>query len=435
MVDYQDLIEDVVEPRLARIPGVAKVDVQSNRKRQVNIIINPYKAAVLGIQISDIAQVLNRSRDISGGFADVGRRRYTVRFLGQQQVDSLGDLVVSWRDGQSIQLSEIAEIRTDYAEKFQLTLRSGSPSYYVAIARKNEANTVEVLDELNLAIAELNAGALADAGLRIELSFDASLHIRRAISMVQGNLLLGIFLATLILWYLIRNVRATLVIALTVPISLMVAFVVLGLLDLTLNVISLVGLAFAVGLVMDAAIIVLENIYRLRQAGLVMSDAIIKGCSEVSGALFSSTLTTVAVFVPILFMVGVEGQLFRDLAITLSVAVLASMLTALTVLPAIIGRWVTVSDESDRYAPLWERLSHLVVRLTDGRIARLGWIGGILCACLLVTWALFPKIDFLPKADIEYAQRDKRAHHRGGVGRRRCGPSGSALERREGARH
>jgi multidrug efflux pump subunit AcrB len=401
MVSYQDLIDEIVTPRLARIPGVAKVDVQSNRKRQVNIVMNPHKAAALGIQISDIAQALNRSRDISGGFADVGRRRYTVRFLGQQQVDSLGEMVVSWRNGQAIRLSAVADIRIDYAEKSQLTLRSGSPSYYVAISRKNEANTVEVLDELNLAITELNNGALVDAGLRIELSFDASLHIRRAISMVQGNLLLGIFLATLILWYLIRNVRATLVIALTVPVSLMVAFVVLDLLNLTLNVISLAGLAFAVGLVMDAGIIVLENIYRLRQAGRTMSDAITRGCAEVSGALFSSTLTTVAVFVPILFMVGVEGQLFRDLAITLSVAVLASMLTALTVLPAIISRWVAVPEEPDRYAPLWGRLSQLVTRLTDGHGARLGWIGGILGTCLIVAWTLFPKIDFLPKADID----------------------------------
>jgi len=401
MIHYQDLIQEVVEARLARIPGVADIQNQSHRQREVNIVINPFKTAALGIQISDISQALNRARDISGGFADVGRRRYTVRFLGQQEVDSLGDLVVSWQNNKPIYLREIAEIKVDYREKTELTLRSGVPSYYLRIIRKNDANTVEVLDEINLAITELNAGALGKADLQIELSFDASLHIRRAIAMVQGNLLLGIFLATLILWYLIRNVRATLVITMTVPISLMVAFITLNLLELTLNVISLAGLAFAVGLVMDAAIIVLENVYRLRQSGMKMSAAIIEGCSQVSGALFSSTLTTVAIFVPILFMAGVEGQLFKDLAITLSIAVLASMLAALTVLPAISSKWVSISSESDRFSSVWERLSHLVVHVTDDSRMRLLWIGSILGTSLLTMWLLFPKIDFLPKADID----------------------------------
>jgi|TARA_Y100000031_G_scaffold157180_1_gene217260 multidrug efflux pump subunit AcrB len=401
MVHYQDLIEERVEPRLARIPGVANVDIQSSRQREVNITINPYKTAALGIQVSDIAQALSRARDVSGGFADVGRRRYTVRFLGQQQVEGLGDLVMSWQNNQPIYLREIAEISVDYAEKSRITLRSGVPSYYLAITRKNDANTVQVLDQINLAIAELNAGVLADADLKIELSFDASLHIRRAIAMVQGNLLLGIFLASIVLWYLIRNVRATLVITLTVPLSLMVAFIALSLLDLTLNVISLAGLAFAVGLVMDAAIIVLENVYRLRQSGMKMVTAIIEGCSQVSGALFSSTLTTVAIFVPILFMAGVEGQLFKDLAITLSIAVLASMLSALTVLPAISSRWVTIPSEADRYRSVWEKLSRLILILTDGRRAQSAWIVGILGTAMLSMWLLFPKIDFLPKADID----------------------------------
>ena len=262
---------------------------------------------MLGLTVDDVTGAVARARDISGGFADVGSRRYTVRFLGEQEVARLGDLVVGWRNEQPIYLSEIATVKVDYSENAGISLRNGFPSYYISITRQNEANTVELLDELNVALAELNDGPLAEANIRIQLSFDASLHIRRAISMVQGNILLGILLATGILYFFLNSARATILITLTVPISLLVAFIALDVLKLTLNVISLAGLAFAVGLVMDAAIVVQENIFRLRQAGMKLSGAISEGCKQVSGALFSSTLTTVAIFVPVLFMVGVEG--------------------------------------------------------------------------------------------------------------------------------
>lgn len=192
---------------------------------------------------------------------------------------------------------------------------------------------------MNVALDELNEGPLADANIRIQLSLDVSLHIRRAISMVQSNILLGILLATGTLYFFVNSARATLLITLTVPISLLVALLALDVLKLTLNVISLAGLAFAVGLVVDAAIAVQENRYRLRQAGVKLSGAISEGCRQVSGALFSPTLTTVAIFVPVLFVVGVEGQLFTDLAVTISVAVLASFISALTVLPVITAQW------------------------------------------------------------------------------------------------
>jgi multidrug efflux pump subunit AcrB len=401
MIEYQDLIDEYVEPRLSRIPGVAQVNLRGRRPELVNIVIDPYKTAALGIQISDIAQALSRARDVSGGFADVGRRRYTVRFLGEEDVSELGDLVVSWRNEKPIHLREIASVSIDYAENDGVSLRSGFPSYYITLTRQNDANTVELLDNLNLAIEELNRDVLDKEGLRMEVSFDASLHIRRAISMVQGNLILGIFLATLVLWYFLRNARATLVITLTVPISLLVAFIALEGLGLTLNVISLAGLAFAVGLVMDAAIIVQENIYRLHQSGQKMQTAIVEGCSQVSGALFSSTLTTVAIFIPILFMAGVEGQLFKDLAITLSIAVMVSMISALTVLPSISARWINDSDNPDRFKPMWERLSKFIVKVTDSFKARVAYIAGILGVALLAVWLLIPKVDFLPKADID----------------------------------
>lgn len=401
MIVYQDLIEEVVEPRLARIPGVAQVNLNGRRPKEVGIRIDPFATAIKGLQVSDIANALARARDVSGGFADVGRRRYTVRFLGEHDISELGRLVVGYRNGQPIHLDEVAEVTVDYAENDSVTLRSGFPSYYISVDRRNDANTVKLLDELNEAIAELNAGPLKEANVIIELSFDASLHIRRAIGMVQGNLLLGILLATLVLYYFLRDMRATIIITLTVPISLLVSFIALNALNLTLNVISLAGLAFAVGLVMDAAVVVQENIFRLRQSGMDRDGAVLEGARQVAGALFSSTLTTVAIFVPILFMVGVEGQLFKDLAITISVAVLASLLVALTVLPAITSGWLERQVAPDRFRYIWESLARRIVKLTDSNSARLGWIVGILGVALVSIWLLIPKVDFLPRANID----------------------------------
>ncbi len=401
MIEYQDLIDEVVEPRLSRIPGVAQVNLNARRPKEINIVVNPFKAAIQGVQISDIASALARARDVSGGFADVGRRRYTVRFLGEQEVSELGRLVVGWRADQPVYLEEVASINVDYAENQGISLRNGYPSYYISVTRRNDANTVQLLDALNQALAELNEGPLKDADIRIQLSFDASLHIRRAISMVQSNLLLGILLATGVLFYFLRNARATLVITLTVPVSLLASFIALYLLNLTLNVISLAGLAFSVGLVMDAAIIVQENIYRLRQQGMKLGSAVLEGCAQVSGALFSSTLTTIAIFVPILFMQGIEGQLFKDLAITISVAVLVSMLSALTVLPAITATWKEVETPTDRFGALWQRIADGVMKLTKRPVACFGSIVIILSGSLIAAWLLIPKVDFLPRANID----------------------------------
>ena len=175
-----------------------------------------------------------------------------------------------------------------------------------------------ILDEVNKAIVELNENVLHAAGLEMDLSFDASVHIRRAISLVRSNLGLGLMLAIGILYFLMRSRRATFLVTATVPLSVLVAFVALRLFDKSLNVISLAGLAFSVGLVMDAAIVTLENIVRCRQTGLSQKEAIAKGTRQITGALFASTVTSVAIFVPVLFMEGMEGQLFQDLALTIA---------------------------------------------------------------------------------------------------------------------
>lgn len=397
LAPFQDIIEDIVEPRFSRIPGVAKVNLNSRQPKELRISFDPHRTAALGLPLSNISTAVARATDVSGGFADVGRRQYTVRFAGQYDSASLEQMIVGWSGERPIYLRDVATVAVTLSDSTAFTLRNGDPAYYITISRGNRANTVELLDQINLAIAELNREVLHANGLEIDLSFDASVHIRNAVAMVQSNLGLGVILALAILWLFLRGLRPTLIIACTIPISLMVAFIALSVLGRSLNVISLAGLAFAVGMVLDAAIIVQENIVRLRLAGNASRKAIFKGTLQVTGALFTSTVTSVAIFLPILFMEGVEAQLFSDLAIALSIAVVASMVVAITVLPVASQYWLENEKRRDPFDSYWDKLTALIMRLTDTAGRRLLWAGGLLGSAVVITTLLLPKADFLPR--------------------------------------
>ena len=404
VTQYQRIIEAEVEPALLRVDGVQRVDLRSQRDSMVLINFDPYRAAALGVQVTDIANTVTRAVNTTGGLASVGRRQYTVRFLGGFDLDELGDLIVARPNNQPVRLREVADISTELYPRSGFMYRTGFPAYYIAVQGKYGANTVSILDDINRTIEELNAGPLADEELQMVLSFDASVHIRRAIGLVNGNLVLGVFLALGILWWFLRGWRATLMIATTIPFSILSSLLVLSLLERSLNVVSLAGLAFAVGLVLDAAIIVQENIVRLRQDGMSAGEASRKGPSQVVGALFASTITSIAIFLPILFMEGLEGQLFADLALTLSVAVATSFIAAITVLPVASSHFRSDQLSVDRLSGLWDRITDKIVELTNTPGQRARWIVCLLAVPALMTWLLAPKLDFLPQADSDGVQ-------------------------------
>ncbi len=397
LADYQKLIEEYVEPRLARIPGVSQVNLNSEQPREMQISFDAYRAAALGIGVSDIIATLSRATDSSGGFADVGRRQYTVRFVGQFEPQELNELIVGWSGDRPVYLSEVADVEIVPRKLDGFVLRNGYPAYYITVQRAYDANTVAILDEINIAIAELNAGPLAEAGLEMDLSFDASVHIRRAIALVQNNLGIGLLLAVGVLYFLMRSRRATFLVTATVPLSLLVAFVALRLFDKSLNVISLAGLAFSVGLVMDAAIVTLENIVRCRQSGLTHGEAVEKGTKQIAGALFASTVTSVAIFLPVLFMDGIEGQLFQDLALTIAVAVSASFLIAMTVLP-VAASFLLKQEDKDPCQHWWTRITKLVMYLTRTPAICRTWIVAIVGGSIIAIVTLMPKANLLPQA-------------------------------------
>ncbi|WNZ56780.1 efflux RND transporter permease subunit [Microbulbifer sp. MKSA007] len=376
--DYAGLIEDVLRPELESVPGVASVQAQSGSAAQeeLQIIFDPWKAAELGVELPTVSRQLASARDVSGGFTDVGRRRYTLRFVGEYEPRDLSELVLEWRNGQPVRLGDIAEVKVGPSESRGVTTQNGNPAVSLRINRTNNANMLATLERVKQKVAELNETKLKAEQLVLVQSFDASVFVYRALNLLGGNMILGIVLAVGVLWWFMRRMRATLIVAAAIPISLLSTFVVLSAAGRSVNVISLAGLAFATGMVLDAAIVVLENIVRLREKGRGAEEAAEQGAGQVWGALLASTATTVAIFLPVFFLNSVEGQVFGDLALTIAVAVVFSLLVAVAVVPLAARLWLPSISTEDRLSRVWEKITARVMALTSTRTRRWQVIGG-----------------------------------------------------------
>ncbi len=397
--DYLPFAEDVIRPAIEAVPGVARVTAAANSssgQQELEILFDPYRAAQLGIPLTNVARQLGQANDISGGFVDVGRRQYTLRFAGRYEPDELSEMVLEWRDGRPIKLGDIADIQVTRGDDPLTNTQNGNPAISIRIDKENSANALQTLNAVKAVVEELNAGPVADRGMVMAQSFDASVFINRAINLVGSNIALGVLLAVGVLWWFLRRLRATLVVAIAIPVSLLATFVVLNLAGRTLNVISLAGLAFAVGMVLDAAIVVLENIVRLREQGRDNDSASLEGAGQVWGALLASTATTVAIFLPVIFMREVEGQLFGDLAFTIAVAVVVSLLVAVTVLPLAARLWLPQSSLQDHNQGLWRRITGLIMRLTSTPRKRWSLTAVLIAAPLGCSYLLLPEMDYLP---------------------------------------
>ena len=399
--DQQEMIRQTVAPRLRSIPGVTEVSLNSFRDPRIEIVFDPYRMAALGLDLGGLVSQIRSSSNASGGFASVGRREYTVRFEGQYLAEDWQRMIVAYNEGRPVRLGEVAEVRQGHEPLRGFAYRDGYPAFYIQLFAATNANTIDIMSALKERVAEVNASHLDAAGLELILSFDSSEHIKRAVALVQGNLGLGIALAMGLLYLMLRGWRATVLIAVTIPVSLLTALLVLQMLGRSLNIISLAGLAFSVGLVLDAAIVVQENIVRLLQHGRPLRRAVVQGTAEVAPALFASTLTTVAIFTPIVFMEGVEGQLFFDLAVSMAVAVCASMLGAFFLVPVIAGVFLRPDADGGQPPRFWHRLARRYLWLTGSSRRALLWLLVLGPGAAAVIWALTPETDFLPEAKWE----------------------------------
>ncbi|MEM0910215.1 MAG: efflux RND transporter permease subunit [Pseudomonadota bacterium] len=394
-------IRDTILPELQSLYGVSRIEFDDGNwgdGDQLKIIFDIFKAAELGIDISKIPALIGRPQDASSGFVDIGRKQYTLRYEGRYDIEHLKDVILLERNGVETKLGELARVEVGPGRIGGFIYQNGNPAFRLSISKTNDANVVKALDGIKEKIDELNAGVFAERGLYAQYSFDPGRYINRSMRLLSSNLVLGMIFAVTVLWLFLRQWRATLLIATAIPISLLTTFIILNATGRSMNVISLAGLAFASGMVLDAAIVVLENIVRLRERGQSLFDASSEGATQVWGALLASTATTVAIFVPIMFLEDAEGQMFADLALTIAIGIMVSLVVAVTVLPT-GARFLLDSNES-RVASIdnnkWRRLAKQLMTLSNTQTKRVFWIAGLITLPIALTISLWPTSNYLP---------------------------------------
>lgn len=417
----RDFAEDVIKARFERIPGVAASNVYGGRKRELQVLVDPLKLAIRSLTVVELAQALDQeNRDYSAGDFDEGKRSYIVRTTGDyQSPEDVGNVIIARRDGAPVYVRDVAAVSVAYQEPEHVVREMGRNSIAVNAIRETGANTLNTMQQLRDAVQELNDEILQRRDFTLFQVYDETDYIYSSINLVQRNLVIGGILAVTILFLFLRTASTTFVIGLAIPISIMGTFIALWLLDRNVNVISLAGMTLAGGMLVDNSIVVLENIYRHRESGKPLWQAAYDGTSEVWGAVLASTLTTIAVFVPIVFIEEQAGQLFRDIAIAISAGVGLSLLVSITVIPCLSARILkttnhgqargTVRSEPglvDREARTVDRLRINPTRIGDfiywmcGSVRwRVGIILGLITFAIGITALLLPKAEYLPSGN------------------------------------
>ena len=393
---YRDFVEEVVQTRFERVAGVALSEVRGGNEYEVRITVDPYKAAGLSIELPKAAALAVGNDDVSGGTTDIGKRRYTLRYTGALNPQEFSELILEWRDGKPIALRDIAEVEVRTVDRNNFVITKGEQSIAVNAYRETGVNVLKTMHDLRVAVKEIEQGPFKRASLNIEQVYDETVYINSAIELLRNNLALGILLAVGVLWWFLRKLRATLIVTLTIPLCLFVTFIVMNATGRTMNVISLAGMAFAVGMVMDAAIIVLENIVRMREQGASAQQAALEGTKQVWPALLASTLTTIAIFLPVIFLKDQSGQLFSDLAIAITAAIATSLVVASTVIPTAMFKFTSTLNLADRHASWWDRVTTSIMNVTKTSLLRWSWIIGLIVVSVAITFFAFPKTDYLP---------------------------------------
>lgn len=443
--------EDHIEAAFERVPGVSNSNIFGGQEEEMRVIVDPQELAARRLTIEDVRRALReQNRDTTAGDVWDGKRRYVVRVMGQfQSPHNVADVIIARRDGLAVYVRDVAEVKRGFKKPTGLVKNFGSSCVAINCVRETGANVLDTMAGLREVQARLDRELLTPRGLELIQVYDETDYIYSAVGLVNQNIVVGGLLTIGVLLLFLRSGRSTIVIWLAIPTSLIATFMLLNLMGRSLNVISLAGLAFAVGMLVDNSVVVLENIYRRYQAGESPLVASVRGAQEVWGAVVASTLTTLAVFLPVLFVEEEAGQLFRDIALAVSSAVGLSLLVSITVIPTATARILRPRDDDPaddpadddatpppRREPLEssfggngdhgdespvvaaaaarrralpsvsglgrtfvDQVVSLNARIQRSTYARLATVVGFVGGSLLLSWVLIPKVEYLPNGN------------------------------------
>ena len=416
------MAEDDIESRLERIDGISAADLVGGRGDELQVIVDPQLLAARQLTIDDLRLALaNQNKDTSGGDFWEGKRRYVVRTLGQfRSPEQVEGVIITRREGKPVYVRDVARVQLGTKKASGVVRRFGARNIAVKITREQGANVLETMRRLRQVTDDIDRNLLGKRGLSLTLVYDETDYINSAIGLVKDNILVGGLLTVATLLVFLRNIRSTLIVALAIPVSIVGTFLALSLFGRTLNVISLAGMAFAVGMLVDNAVVVLENIFTRWSGGDDARTAAIRGTSEVWGAVLASTLTTVAVFLPVLFVQEEAGQLFGDIALAISAAVGLSLVVSVLVVPvaaalllggshargAVAAAGAAAAGHGRRRDPFsWfgHTFVEAIIRLDRFLLAG-PWRQAVTSLAIVATaaagtWIMLPKVEYLPEGN------------------------------------
>ncbi|HLS92716.1 MAG TPA: efflux RND transporter permease subunit [Microbacterium sp.] len=391
------LAEEDLARRLEALPGVAQVDPRGGRRREIRVELSRDRLAALGIGATDVSAALAReNRNVSAGTMLEAGQEVVIRTEGEfQTVEALGDTVLAHRGGRPITLRELAVVRDGVQEIRDQLWVDGVPGIRLVIYKQSGANTMAVVETLR---AEVEAIERDYAGqLELTILRDSGRFIEESLQGIQAAVLLGGGLAVLVLFAFLRDVRATAIIATAMPVSILATIALMYFSGLTLNLISFGGLALGTGMLVDNAIVILENIYRQREQGLAPREAAVAGASEVASSIVAGTLTTIAAFAPVVFIGGFSGVFFREMAVVVCFSLACSLVVAVTLVPSIAG-WAFAASRGAFEVPTFGRgYAGLLARA----LRRPWTVVGVAVLVLVVSMGAAPKLpsELMPETD------------------------------------
>lgn len=346
LAELQSLAEETFSQRLERLEGVASVSVGGGFTKEIEIAVDTNSLSSYGLSINQLAQILNASNiNLPGGQVENGESELSASVVGEfKTIDEIRNMPLTLPTGAVITLDDISSVELKNKEVSSISRTNGKDSINISLQKQSGSNTVQVANLIN---DELEALEVDYPDIEIDVVMDNSLIIKRSINTVVRNVVTGSIFAIIVLYIFLKNIRTTLIIATSIPISVIASFILLYFNGITLNMLTLGGLALAVGMLVDSAIVVLENIYRFRAEGYSKKESAIKGASEVGMAITASTLTTIAVFLPIVFVDGIVGIMFKDFALTVTLSLAASLLVSLTLIPMLSSKILRVESEEE----------------------------------------------------------------------------------------
>lgn len=368
--DLTELADKVVRRQLENVSGVGQVTVLGGRKRQVNLWLDPIALRAEGLTSADVERaVASQNVSVPGGSVETGPSQQTLRVKGRvESVAALGNLVVKQVGGHSTRLSDVARVEDGEEQPTTASTKDGVPSIVLSIRKQSGTNTVAVVDALRERVAEI--GPTLGAGVSLQIVRDNSATIRTSVDAVKEHLVLGGLLAAVVVLLFLGNLRSTIIAAIAIPVSIVGTFSLMWAFGLSLDTISLLALALAVGIVIDDAIVVLENIFRfIDEKGMKPFPAAILATKEIGLAVLATTLSLIAVFLPVAFMSGIVGRFLRSFGLTMAFSIGVSLLVSFTLTPMLSARWLSSLRPAARGGPGQTPRKTLLARMVDAGYA------------------------------------------------------------------